>query len=807
MIRPSKSGENGGHVLNHVWESREIRPAGSLKLTRSLIAVSIAPETEVISPLILGNHKNVEDLDLDPRRSPRKASLVKTTSSKRLFGRPPSIASPAIRPSSGLYASSELTDDKESSNGRHSQNHLEQLIDQVSEWVKLERTKHEERKTKRKGKAGDGIGTKSGSNDSDHDVDASSKRRGSDTSEKSFDLDKLEDIIKHNLSLERRSRRSPVSLRRRGSLRKPQRKQSSASSDTDYFESEVLVPSSDVVLDNSKTLAYTGGASDDSDVSSGDEMLRTGSYRDQDAWTKFKFEIVRLTHTLRLKGWRRVPMEMSNEITVQRLSGALTNAVYVVSPPMDLPPREDGNRSVPAFQKPPPKLLLRIYGPQADHLIDRQAELAILRRLARKSIGPRLLGTFANGRFEEFFYAKTLTAEDLRNSGTSRQIAKRMRELHDGIELLDQERDDGAFVWRNWDKWVQRVGQVVSWLDCEVMKLKPGANPTGPEGWKRRGFICGVPWKQFRDMVEKYRYWLEGQYGGRERIRQQLVFAHNDTQYGNILRLMPTGESPLLLPANTHKQLVVIDFEYASANLAGLEFANHFTEWSYNYHDAWKPYAFHPKRYPTPEEQDRFIRAYVRHRPQFNVSTPKLAPTASTTPPVYAESPGQMPSRKPTSSISSFMLDARAPSNRLTEEAAQNTAEDQEVARLMHETRIWRLANTAQWVAWGIVQAKVHGMPDFSSETKAESGPNGDEETRQDLGERAEEYRELSEQDPKEGEDSNGLRQEEAEEEFDYLGYAQHRAMFFWADALQLGLTKAEELPEEIRGKLKRVPY
>lgn len=31
-----------------------------------------------------------------------------------------------------------------------------------------------------------------------------------------------------------------------------------------------------------------------------------------------------------------------------------------------------------------------------------------------------------------------------------------------------------------------------------------------------------------------------------------------------------------MLPANAHKQLVVIDFEYANANVTGLEFANHF---------------------------------------------------------------------------------------------------------------------------------------------------------------------------------------------------------------------------------------
>ena len=38
---------------------------------------------------------------------------------------------------------------------------------------------------------------------------------------------------------------------------------------------------------------------------------------------------------------------------------------------------------------------------------------------------------------------------------------------------------------------------------------------------------------------------------------------------------------------------------------------------------------------------------------------------------------------------------------------------EEEAGRLMAETRLWRLANSAQWVAWGIVQAQVPGMPDF----------------------------------------------------------------------------------------------
>ena len=227
-----------------------------------------------------------------------------------------------------------------------------------------------------------------------------------------------------------------------------------------------------------------------------------------------------------------------------------------------------------------------------DHLIDRESELAILRRLSRKRIGPRLLGTFTNGRFEEFFNARTLTAKDLRLPETSKQIAKRMRELHDGIELLEEERESGPFVWRNWDKWVDRCGQVVSWIDKEVIAARNMTSSRSPP-WKNGDFVCGVQWNAFRQTVEQYRKYLEGVYGGSAALRQQLVFAHNDvslssrlfymimltdrqTQYGNLLRLEPKGESPLLHPANEHKQLVVIDFEYASANTRGLEFANHF---------------------------------------------------------------------------------------------------------------------------------------------------------------------------------------------------------------------------------------
>ena len=394
-----------------------------------------------------------------------------------------------------------------------------------------------------------------------------------------------------------------------------------------------------------------------------------------------------------------------------------------------------------------------------------------------------------------------------------------MRELHDGIELLEEERDEGAFVWRNWDKWKDRCEEVISYLDEQILKGRQGPSHSHSDEWKKRGLVCGVEFAVFRQVVRKYRDWLYEQYGGPAGIRQKLVFAHNDvreiyakncsydtnrseTQYGNLLRLEPSGESPLLLPANEHKQLVVIDFEYASANVPGLEFANHFTEWCYDYHEPVRQYALHASRYPTPEEQRRFLKAYIQHRPQ-----QLRSPTTSSTP-------------GPTSSISSFMLDSRAPPAQIAEEEQQrDDFLDSEIKRLSHETRLWRVANSAQWVAWGIVQAKVAGM-DEALEAKKNETPKSEEtvnfapqnESRPGSDPLSPEMVEVAEdahdKRPEGSESSiDDVVDEGAEDEFDYLGYAQERAMFFWGDVLQLGLVKREELPESLLEKVKIVEY
>ena len=803
-------------------------------------------------------------------------------SGKKLTGRPNMVpnssSSSLVRQASGLS----LTDSQqlqqsgpESYFDSQPNADPKKVLAQVSEWLRKEKSKAFRRKMANHQHGHKKSSSLDPSVAEAKDGDRSQQELGEGDS--GIALEKLETIMAAYMktAASKMDARSPMLAPRSPGPATPSRKSSIASkfkrnsvvnlsSDTEFFGDEVLVPGVEANLDNSRTLAYSGG------IDEGDDKTKGKDYK---CWVTFKEDILRITHTLKLKGWRRIQMEDAAKLDVARLSGALTNAVYVVKPPKadDLETNKDGRAKPPR----PKYLLLRIYGPQSDHLIDRDAELGILRRLAQKKIGPRMLGTFTNGRFEEYLHSTTLEAQDLRIPETSKQIAKRMRELHDGIDLINSEIEAGPAIFNTFDKYLDRCQKVITFLDRQVqISLNPPPPPSNdpsarpqlpPVKYTRYGLVCGTEWPLFQRTYDRYRARLVKECGGNTSLRRKLVFAHNDTQYGNLMRLKPSGESPLLQPSNHHKQLVVIDFEYAGQNTIGLEFANHFSEWCYNYHHPSVPWACHTQAYPTEEEQRRFIRSYVLHRPQFN-------PSASST-------PMTLQGRERTN-IPEFMLDARAPgtggagsgpgtpttgTNYDAEESARETKLEEDIKQLMYETRLWRIANSAHWISWGLVQAKVPELDreELSKGKKAKakaqevlgkvvegvksgfSGRRGskgvqhegtgvgkviaeplegdevvvdDETGANGAAKKAEKNTETNAaatgndensevETGAETEEEKGQLGDPEDEEFDYLAYAQDRALFFWGDALQMGLVDEEELSADLLGRIKTVSY
>lgn len=302
---------------------------------------------------MIAKHKELEQkdyLDLDRPSRHYPASI----SGKRLSGRPSieqmgsnKAQSQGGEPKDGNPSLTSLLSD--SSNDAHQHAHAhERLAKHIHGWLKSERSRRASRKAKRKA-------AKEARHDGDSkdhlDVPQSSRGRSdSDSSDGSVALDQLAGILEKTLNMSPADAKRKISHVRRMST--GLKRHSAISTDSDYFDSiDQLVPSCDVVLDNSKTMAYSV---DDADHEPETEDSAKRRRKEKEAWTTFRYEILRLAHTLKLKGWRRVTMEQHDEIDVQRLSGALTNAVYVVSPPKNIKSTQERANGVPVPKNPPP---------------------------------------------------------------------------------------------------------------------------------------------------------------------------------------------------------------------------------------------------------------------------------------------------------------------------------------------------------------------------------------------------------------------------------------------------------------------
>lgn len=192
-------------------------------------------------------------------------------------------------------------------------------------------------------------------------------------------------------------------------------------------------------------------------------------------------------------------------------------------------------------------LLLRIYRPSSGSLISRTRELRTLHLIStRYNIGPRIYGTFENGRIEQYFDSVALTSTDIRNPKISGWIAARMAELH-SVDITDIDNITfGGSNTHNPDhlatirtRRFEIAKCVKSWLDpAEQVLALPGVT----ESLRQE---LDLP--RFRYEWDKYLAWALARpktFGTRR------VFTHNDAQYGNLLRLKDGSEG-----LNDHRQV------------------------------------------------------------------------------------------------------------------------------------------------------------------------------------------------------------------------------------------------------------
>lgn len=451
----------------------------------------------------------------------------------------------------------------------------------------------------------------------------------------------------------------------------------------------------------------------------------------------FKQELIGLIRALRISKWRKVHLAPEN-ILISRILGALTNSIYKI---------EYTDQTSPVQ---PPLLLLRVYGKNVDSLIDRDSELETLIKLSSNRIGPKLLGIFGNGRFEQFLDGfVTLGKEEIRDPVISQILGRRMKDLHYNIKL--DERDkllEFPLAWIQIMKWI---------LIFEKDLLKSTPEKTIEE-------TLLMPWLKFRSLVFAYRDWLFSKYD-ENAFSDNYRFCHNDTQYGNLLIkntfdpkdvVQADPDSSTLSTSNKRDaDLAVIDFEYSGPNFPAFDIADHFSEWMSDYHNEEKPYFIYEHRYPTQAELLNLLKSYVEYNFQFPSSNLKTK----------------------------SQLDAKTDNIKILTEF--------EMKKLYNEIIYWRSTVQIFWLVWGLIQSGPSKDPvDELASTSSGKGVLGTYEYSTGI-----DALTISQ------ETSGPPPEEEAitstDDDFDYLKYSQQKAALIAGDLISFGLLHISDIAPE----------
>ncbi|KAJ1348642.1 Casein kinase II subunit alpha' [Parelaphostrongylus tenuis] len=315
-------------------------------------------------------------------------------------------------------------------------------------------------------------------------------------------------------------------------------------------------------------------------------------------------ELKQRTHMLcaRFLGgaWKTVPLE---QLRISRIKGGMSNMLFLCR-------LSELHRPI---RNEPDKVLLRVYfNPETEnHLV---AESVIFTLLSERHLGPKLYGIFSGGRLEEYIPSRPLTCREIALPMMSSKIAKRLSKVHQ-LEVP---------IWKEPDYICDALQR---WL-CQLMRTPTGQNsfilPSQYSQWAPEFLTCEHIARELdylREMVSK--------------SRSPVAFCHNDLQEGNILlpkassgniRLSSICEESIgslslraFNPADP--RLVLIDFEYASYNYRGFDFANHFVEYTIDYDVAEHPhYQIYQEQFPEDEQIIDFFVSYLREFGDFSES-------------------------------------------------------------------------------------------------------------------------------------------------------------------------------------------
>ena len=343
------------------------------------------------------------------------------------------------------------------------------------------------------------------------------------------------------------------------------------------------------------------------------------------------------------------PLLPIQNLNVKPLDGGLSNHLFLVTKDMPQSAPNSAIESNHRSESHAPNneayqisgtgyntILVRVY-PDSEHkrdtdaspndesnlaLVDRNVENNIFAWLASANEAPVYFGQFRNGRLEEFYEGyRPLAAVEMGHPKFARAIGMAMARLHrlnvpNGIMTCDVEKSkrSGGEIWDQIDKWLELLQlrrddrnmcdavDVINFISEQRDWLKLELHPTSPQK------------KDDDASMEKLA----------EQFCSEVVFTHMDCQSLNILTPMADDDSsPDIVQSSCsldssndegHTKstkimatIHLIDFEYAAMNPRAVDLANTFCE----HCDMNNFAADYEKQYPSKEQQNLFLRAYI----------------------------------------------------------------------------------------------------------------------------------------------------------------------------------------------------
>jgi|GEM_PF-3245897 len=257
------------------------------------------------------------------------------------------------------------------------------------------------------------------------------------------------------------------------------------------------------------------------------------------------------------------------DIDVKTIQGGLTNQLYLLS-------LADGTGA-----------LVRLYGLNTEKLIKREDECIIFHVLSEKGFAPKLLGTFKNGRVEEYVVSVGINPDEMGSTKYQGIIASELATMHD-IHMPGSKRPS---MWNFFKKFksiafslefqsdpvAQKILEELDLPSLQVVLDDLENHLPSARNHFGKAFI-----KKASDEGERLAM----------KFLFKSVFCHNDLLAGNLLYM-----------ENTQK-IQIIDFEYGKYNFRGFDIANHFCEYA--------GFDFNlEKYYPSPVSQRKFLNSYI----------------------------------------------------------------------------------------------------------------------------------------------------------------------------------------------------